>query len=122
MPVKCSVCGELFKAINYESLCPKCEQKLSGPVQIIQVPDFQSHHVVANEIANLLDQKRADYGVENIKKFGSNGILVRVSDKVERLINLSRKEGAVLFESVEDTWRDIAGYAVLALIELREGR
>ena len=80
------------------------------------------HHAIAEEIATLLDQKRADYGSENIKKFGSQGVLVRVSDKVERLINLSRKGGEVNFESVEDTWRDIAGYAILALIELREGR
>lgn len=80
------------------------------------------HHDVADEISTLLDQKRADYGTENIKKFGSYGVLVRVSDKVERLINLSKKQGPVNFERVEDTWKDIAGYAILALIELREGR
>lgn len=83
---------------------------------------FPEHHEIAWEIASLLDLKRQDYGTENIKKFGSYGVLVRVSDKVERLINLSRKEGQVNFESVEDSWKDIAGYAVLALIELREGR
>jgi len=81
-----------------------------------------AHHTVAEEIALLLDRKRADYGTENIKKFGSQGVLVRVSDKVERLINLSRKDGQVNFESVEDTWKDIAGYAILALLEIREGR
>jgi len=80
------------------------------------------HYKIALEIAELLDKKRGDYGAENIKKFGSYGVLVRVSDKVERLINLSRKEGQVNFESVEDSWKDIAGYAILALIELREGR
>lgn len=86
------------------------------------VTDFADHHKIALEIVELLDRKRADYGTENIKKFGSYGVLVRVSDKVERLINLSRKEGQVNFESVEDSWKDIAGYAILALIELREGR
>ena len=34
--------------------------------------------------------------------------------------NLSGKEPN--FETTEDTWKDIAGYAILALIELREGR
>lgn len=86
------------------------------------VTDFADHHKIALEIAELLDQKRADYGTENIKKFGSHGVLVRVSDKVERLINLSKRNNKPNFESVEDTWRDIAGYAILALIELREGR
>lgn len=89
------------------------------PMPYILAPD---HHNVAEEIACLLDRKGQDYGTENIKKFGSQGVLVRVSDKVERLINLSRKDGQVNFESVEDTWKDIAGYAILALIELREGR
>jgi hypothetical protein len=78
------------------------------------------HHQIAKEIADLLDKKRTDYGTENIKKFGSHGVLIRVSDKVERLINLQDKEPN--FESLEDTWKDIAGYAILGLIELREGR
>ena len=83
---------------------------------------FSEHHKIALEIAELLDRKRADYGTENIRKFGSHGVLVRVSDKVERLINLSKRNNKPNFESVEDIWRDIAGYAILALIELREGR
>ena len=86
------------------------------------VTDFADHHKIALEIAELLDQKRQDYGTENIKKFGSYGVLVRVSDKVERLINLSKRNDTPNFESIEDSWRDIAGYAILALIELREGR
>lgn len=89
------------------------------PIPYTLVPD---HHNVAEEIACLLDRKGQDYGTENIKKFGSHGVLVRVSDKVERLINLSKRNNKPNFESVEDTWRDIAGYAILALIELREGR
>ena len=86
------------------------------------VTDFADHHKIALEIVELLDRKRADYGTENIKKFGSYGVLVRVSDKVERLINLSKRNDKPNFESIEDSWRDIAGYAILALIELREGR
>ena len=82
---------------------------------------IMQHHDVAEEIAQLLDRKRADYGIDDIKKFGSLGCLIRTSDKVERLINLRQKKTAN-FETLEDTWRDIAGYAVLALIELREGR
>ena len=95
-----------------------CDDFVRGKVAY----DSYGYHDVAEEIASLLDRKRADYGAENIKKFGSQGVLVRVSDKVERLINLSKREGTPNFESVEDTWKDIAGYAILALIELREGR
>ena len=92
------------------------------PISYMVTDYIPEHHKIALEIAELLDQKRADYGTENIKKFGNYGVLVRVSDKVERLINLSKRNNKPNFESVEDTWRDIAGYAILALIELREGR
>lgn len=92
------------------------------PIPYTVTDYITEHHKIALEIAELLDQKRQDYGTENIKKFGSYGVLVRVSDKVERLINLSKRDDTPNFESVEDTWRDIAGYAILALIELREGR
>lgn len=94
--------------------------KDSGTRHEFDAESLSEHHQVAEEIANLLDQKRQDYGTENIRKFGSYGVLVRVSDKVERLINLTGKEPN--FETTEDTWKDIAGYAILALIELREGR
>jgi hypothetical protein len=98
-------------------LCDRC----SRPDEPIPEVDPYGHHAVAEEIAQLLDRKRADYGSENIKKFGSQGVLVRVSDKVERLINLKDKN-TVNFESIEDSWKDLAGYSLLALLELREGR
>ena len=92
------------------------------PIPYMVTDYIPEHHKIALEIAELLDRKGQDYGTENIKKFGSHGVLVRVSDKVERLINLSKRNNKPNFESVEDTWRDIAGYAILSLIELREGR
>jgi hypothetical protein len=79
-----------------------------------------NYYTVAHEIAELLEKKHADYGDNNIIKFGTKGVLVRVNDKVERLINLTwNNDKEPKFESVEDTWKDIAGYAILALIELR---
>ncbi len=79
-----------------------------------------NYYTVAHEIAELLEKKHADYGDNNIIKFGTKGVLVRVNDKVERLINLTwENDKEPNFESVEDTWKDIAGYAILALIELR---
>lgn len=80
-----------------------------------------NYYTVACEIAELLERKQADYGSNNIAKFGTKGVLVRVSDKVERLVNLTwDNDKEPNFESVEDTWRDIAGYAILALLELNK--
>ncbi len=71
-------------------------------------------HLVAESIANLIVSKQKDYGTGNILAFGADGILVRVSDKVERLKNL-RGKGA-MNEPQTDSWRDLAGYSILALM------
>ncbi|MGB9804932.1 nucleotide modification associated domain-containing protein [Desulfofundulus sp.] len=83
------------------------------------------YRTLANEIADLLEKKRADYGDPNrtLGRFGVKGIAVRLNDKVERLINLTWHDNAKPhFESIEDTLMDIAGYAILALEILRRER
>jgi hypothetical protein len=44
------------------------------------------------------------------------GVLVRLSDKIERLINLKRHKFEAKNESLLDTLRDIVGYCVVALM------
>lgn len=70
----------------------------------------------------LLERKNASYGDDNLRKFGRFGILVRVTDKVERLRHLlqnktlqTRETAALEMETEKDTWMDIAGYALQAL-------
>ena len=48
------------------------------------------------------------------------GLMVRLSDKMERLRNLyhKNKENNTNFESVRDTYMDIAGYGVIGLMLL----
>jgi hypothetical protein len=50
------------------------------------------------------------------------GILIRMTDKLKRAANLiqSGKEAAVKDESVEDTLRDLANYAIILLLFRRE--
>lgn len=69
-------------------------------------------------IANtqLLDKKHHDYGPGNISKFGLKGCLVRGSDKLERVLNLTENGGEENFESIEDNLRDWSNYGVIALI------
>lgn len=43
---------------------------------------------LALEGVTLMDRKQQDYGSKNISKFGTFGVLVRLSDKIERLKNL----------------------------------
>lgn len=69
---------------------------------------------ITEEVRNLLIAKHHDYGTKNLDEFGSFGILVRVSDKVNRLKNLMKNKAEVK-ETLEDTWKDIAGYAIQAV-------
>lgn len=70
----------------------------------------------SGKMCKLLASKQHDYGHGNITAFGLKGVLVRLSDKVERLINLKSKKSKAQNESLLDTLRDIVGYCVIALM------
>lgn len=70
----------------------------------------------SGEMCSLLASKQHDYGHGNIQSFGLKGVLVRISDKIERLNNLKSKKSKAKNESVLDTLRDIVGYCVIALM------
>jgi hypothetical protein len=77
-------------------------------------------HGIAREIAEVVISKQRDYGHGNILAFGEFGILVRANDKMERMKNLQRAQGEPSNESIDDTWVDLAGYSIIALM-LRRG-
>jgi hypothetical protein len=80
------------------------------------------------EFARVLDlmtstymKKNAAYGSNAIASTGGYGIIVRMSDKVQRLITLSGKtlhdgNAHEYAESYEDTLLDLAVYAVIGII------
>ena len=68
----------------------------------------------------LMVSKQVAYGSKNVEVFGELGILVRASDKLERLKHLTATGADPDWETVEDTWRDLMNYALIALM-LRHG-
>ena len=60
--------------------------------------------------------KQAMYGHGNIEAFGLPGIVIRCWDKIQRLHNLRDHDGPVLFEPERDSWLDLVGYSVIALM------
>ena len=73
-------------------------------------------YAVGMEIERLVIDKQKDYGQENILAFADKGITVRLWDKISRLKNLVWNGNSPKNESITDTYRDIAGYAIIAIM------
>ncbi len=95
-------------------------------------PNVARFHALLKEIGELHDRKQADYGsdadpfanVNAATKFGIKpwvGALLRINDKITRLQSLIVK-GRLVNESAEDSLRDIAVYALIALLLSEEGK
>src|SRR5260370_40553565 len=89
-------------------------------------PNSARFHELVQEIAELHDRKQADYGTDhdpfaNVRASREWGVapwigaLIRLNDKVTRLKSFAKK-GALANESAEDSMRDIAVYALIALV------
>lgn len=71
-----------------------------------------------DEISDLVVSKNHDYG-DAWQKYGIFTPLIRINDKILRVETLSTGEHALVAdEKIEDTLRDIIGYAALALMKL----
>jgi len=71
-------------------------------------------------VAEVIIAKQHDYGSDNILAFKEQGLVVRLWDKINRLKNLVWTSNDPRNESIEDTFTDIAGYAIIGLM-LAEG-
>jgi hypothetical protein len=67
-------------------------------------------------IAEVLVRKQRDYGHENIRRFGRQGLMIRGHDKIARLENLSGSDFEPNNESIEDTLLDIIGYSAIGIM------
>ena len=102
------------------------ESYIPGPIKhaVTRTDSAFAAHVweIMDEIGNLLITKQADYGPGNINNaFGGpiNGLLVRIGDKFERLKNLFKHDTTPKYESIEDSFKDMANYAIIGLLVLR---
>lgn len=84
---------------------------------------LDKHKNICNKLNEIYKDKNHDYGDsfgETYKKLGIVSAVTRITDKVNRLQSLSTREHKVKDESMEDTLMDLANYAIMTLIELRE--
>ena len=71
------------------------------------------------QVHATLVRKQRDYGHENIRRFGRQGLMVRMHDKVARLENLLSSDdggGKPNNESIEDNLMDVVGYAAIGMM------
>ena len=73
------------------------------------------------ELLRTFIRKHKDYGKDNILDTGELGIVFRVNDKLRRLQNIISASKKPKNESLDESWIDIAVYAVIAIL-LRNGQ
>ena len=74
---------------------------------------------IYQELLAILVSKQQDYGPLNIWNApggATNGLMVRMSDKLERLKNLIYNSIEPNNEALEDSFVDLANYAIIALL------
>jgi len=84
-------------------------------------PEEKAFREAQDRAFELFLERHAKYGAHNISRFGFFGVVVRMSDKLERLIRASANKAKHFNdETVEDTLLDISNYALIALVVLQE--
>lgn len=76
--------------------------------------------LTVDSVVDVLVKKQRDYGHNNIKRFGREGLMIRCHDKVARLENLCGSDFSPNWESIDDTILDIIGYSAIGIMWERQ--
>lgn len=77
---------------------------------------------IMNDELELFMRKNSDYG-DSFVDLGIVGNLIRIKDKLNRALVITEKEAHVVEnENLEDTLMDLANYANLCLLLLRDAK
>ena len=100
---------------------------MTVPKQPALTPELAQFQTQLDELfrdmTDLLVRKRKSYGTTALTKFGMMGVLIRASDKIDRLTTMVNNGTTQTAdnESMADAWRDLIGYSALALLMMDEG-
>lgn len=90
---------------------------------MIQKNDYDRHHALCEQIHDTYIKKNQAYGnsfSETFQKLGLISAVTRISDKYNRLVNLTlHPEIDVNDESIVDTLADLANYSLMTIMELQ---
>lgn len=89
---------------------------------LISSIDCEIFKSITERMLETYKKKNADYGSsfdKSMDEFGIMSAVVRMSDKMERLKSLVKKDAKVKDESIEDTLLDLANYCVMTVMHLK---
>ena len=96
--------------------------RIASPIELSPLEKFaeiaQDYY---DNAASILVRKQADYGPKNISNAPGgplNGLRVRMSDKLARINHLVDSGAEPTNESLQDSFLDLANYAIIALMVL----
>lgn len=95
--------------------------KLDSPRPALEFSD--EVRIVYDELMSLMLSKHKDYGPSNIANAPGgalNGLRVRMHDKLARINNLVDENKNPEHESLEDSFKDMANYAIIGMLVLRD--
>lgn len=79
------------------------------------------HEKLCEKLHETYIAKNADYGdsfSDSFKEYGITAALVRMQDKWNRIKQLTKQEEKVRGEGIKDSLLDLAGYAIMTIMEL----
>lgn len=105
---------EIKEVSPYQLVC----DGVSGNPRLEQ---FMAQNMI--KMFEIFKKKQASYGCGNISEFGEKGVIIRMNDKMKRLIKLVwfDQPNPLADENIEDTYFDMADYALIALL-VRAGK
>ena len=102
----------------------RCLKMKKNDEKAVKINGFEGDvQKIADELAVLLMRKHRDYGPKNISQSPGgplNGLRVRMWDKMARINNLLDKPSSKpMYEPLEDSFMDMANYAIIGLMVQR---
>jgi uncharacterized protein YcfJ len=82
----------------------------------------EAYDEIIKQCRDISIKKNNDYGCDTMMKFMEKGLVVRMNDKMERLINLvwNDVDGQVVDEKIEDTALDMVNYSIYLVMMLQK--
>jgi hypothetical protein len=77
---------------------------------------------IVKECREMAINKNNDYGCDTMLKFMEQGLVIRMYDKMERLVNITNLKHDIKIkdEKIEDTTKDLINYAIYLIMMQRK--